>query len=365
MTLQTIPGGLWIPAYPSDVDGVATLGDLTLDAVGEKMGIVFQIPKDGEVSDICFLTSTISGGDFTFDVRLETVAADGTPSGTLKDTNANASQAILNADDDTWFETTLTASATVTRGVSVAIVLNMTVDSGTTTKFKRFNDERELHAAYVLLDTGGGWVKQANTVRGAVAVKYDDGSYEYVPGLWPITTVGTDTFNNTDTPDHIGIRFQLPFPARVSGCWVWVDPDGDFDVILVDSDGDATSPLATATLDKDHVISAGTVSIAKLLFDATPTLSKDTNYWLAVRPSSATDLSIYNWTVNSAGIMDCFEGGQNWQYSTGKDPAGTGDWTTVATKRMWMGLILDQFDDGAGGGGASILGGGNLAGGFA
>jgi len=363
MTLQAIPGGLWLPGYPSEVSGAPSLGSMSVDAVGEKVGYAFQIPKDGEVSEICFRTESISGGDFTFDVRLETVAADGTPSGTLKDTDSNASQEILNADDNTWFETTLTATATVTQGEWVAIVLNMTVDSGSVASFSRFSDEQELHASYVLLDTGSGWVKQSQATRGVATVKYSDGSYAHIPGLWPVKSIGTDTFNNTDTPDHIGIRFQLPVPCRARGCWLWTDMSGDFDVILVDTDGDASAPIATAVIDKDFTRASGTVTIAKILFAASVALAKDVNYWLATRPSSATDVSVYNWTVESAGIMDCFGAGQNWQYSTGKDPTGTGDWTTTATKRMWAGLLFDQFDDAAGGGGGGargILTGGRL-----
>ena len=97
--------------------------DFLLDAAGEIAGFVFRAPKAGEIDQIHFRTGTVTTGD-DLDVRLETVdAANGDPTGTLADTNSNATQAVGNGDDDTWFAVSLTASATVTADTPYAIAL--------------------------------------------------------------------------------------------------------------------------------------------------------------------------------------------------------------------------------------------------
>lgn len=365
MTLQTIPGGLWLPGYPFIGEQAPNIAGFGLDALDEQFGCVVQAPKAGEIAKILYRVGGVSGGTWVLDCRLEDVGVDGLPDGSLVDTNSNGDQTVLVTDDDTWFATAFTASATVTQGQWIAAVLKVTTFPGSgDIDIERFADNAPVRTRYCVQDTTGSWAKSSDIIKPVFGFEYDDGSYEFISGVTPFVPTSV-VFNNTDTPDHIGVRFQVPFPTRVTGAWVQMDPDGDFNVVLTGSDGDASSPAATATVDKDFT-DGNIPGVVLVRFNAAVTLVKDTNYWLAVVPTSATDLTLYFFDVNAAAVMDAFEGGQNWQYATGKDPTSTGDWSMTATRRAFIGLLCDQFDDGTGGAGvSSILGGGNVEGGFA
>jgi len=80
-------------------------------------------------------------------------------------------------------------------------------------------------------------------------------------------------------------------------------------------------------------------------------LTKDVFYRLVLEPTSATDITSYHFSVNAAAVMDVEEGGQNFHYTEKKD----GGWTDTVTDRPMIGLLIDQFDDGAGGAGGMIV----------
>ena len=74
-------------------------------------------------------------------------------------------------------------------------------------------------------------------------------------------------------------------------------------------------------------------------------MSADTTYRLAVKPTTATNVSLYSFSVNAAAIMAAFVGGTQWYQSTRTD---AGAWTDSTTNCPFIGLHLSQLDDGAG-----------------
>ena len=351
MTMQTLKGGqiqvpfLWLrntaPAASNE----------TLDANGEKYAFITQAGKSGEIAKILFRVGAMTTTG-NLDVRLETVdAANGDPSGALKDVNSNATQNVLDSDDNTWFAVSLTASATVTKGDIIAAVL--VADANFDGQILNWTNSIEGGFGYQDEFLTGSWVKTSSR-GGMIGLEYDDGSYEFCPGMYP-GVPSSLTFNNTSTPDHIGMIFQIPFPIRVTGISFILDTDGDVDIKLYDSDG--TTVLETLSLDKDIRGSAGG-TIQQFLFASTHLLAKDVNYRIVVEPTSATNVRIYFFDVNAVAVMDGFSGGQKFHYTTKKD-AG---WTETITRRPFFSLLCDQFDDGAGGGagGAPLLINGGL-----
>jgi hypothetical protein len=193
-----------------------------------------------------------------------------------------------------------------------------------------------------------------------LALEYDDGSYSYIPFVFPHIP-GLVNVNNTSTPDEIGLRFKLPFPARLSGCWLNLDADGDYNINVYDSDG-ATKICGTPlAIDKD--LRLGTSGgFVWHRFTSTANLVKDTYYRIVFEPSSATNIQLYYFDFPSASAMDQTEGGQEFHYTAAKDPDAEGDWTQTLTRRPHMGLYMDAFDDGVGGGSSGEPG--NLLGGL-
>jgi hypothetical protein len=324
-----------------------SLQNFLLDAASEKAAGVFQAPKDGTINKVGFLARTVTTGD-TVDVRLETVSdANGDPTGTLLDTNTNASQVIGSGDDNTWFLTTLTAGAAVSKGDKIAVVivngaapgdLNIGVISAGNQNFP-YPDHFT-----------AAWAK--NNGRSPVfALEYSDGSYAIADGVFPVSAKSNETLASNTTPDERGLKFKLPIPFRVTKCWFEIDPNDNFDVVLYDSDD---SVLETYSFDKD-ISATSNIITTRITFASPHELLEDTFYRITIKPSTTTLVTLGEFDVDTAAIMDSFDGGQDFHHTSRTDG---GAWTDTTTKRPLMGLLIDAFDDGVGGGAASILSGG-------
>lgn len=342
MAITEFGGAIPFPGVMYRQAGVSASG-LTIDADTERAAAVFQAPKTGTISKVGFRTGNVATGA-TVDVRLETVdAANGDPTGTLWGTDTNASQVIGNGDDNTWFLTTLTAGAAVTKGDILARVIangtggNIEIDHLVNTSGGSF--------PYLDLFTAA-WAKSSQ-VAPILALEYNDGSYEWASGVLPIATATGATFNSGSTPDERGNIFSsFPFKARVTGCWVSIDADNASEIRLYQVGND--TPLAT------HTILAGqrggtAQSVHHILFSSAVDLFRGQSYRLAVRPTTASNIILHQVTVSTAAIMAAMTGGTNIHLTTRTDGATTGGtlndgWTQTTTARFLMGLYISGFD---------------------
>ena len=351
MAIQTFKGGFFFPskAAPAGV-GPAHTTAATLDASGEKLAYIFQAPKTGSIRKGAFRTGTVTTGD-TVDVRFETVdLTTGFPTGTLFGANTNVSHTVNAADDNVWLTTAaLTADASVTRGDLLAMVVvngstpgNMIL-SGVNVTGPRM---QLANLPYNATNTSGSYAVLTNT-NPCFAVEYSDGSYEYIPSVYPAETFNTISIaTNTSgtTGDERGFKFQLPFSYQVCGAWAWMNVPGNTncDFILYDSDG--TTALLTYTFDGN--VDLASVGISEILFSSSATLLANTNYRIVLKPSTTTTMTMYDMDVDAAAVMDACEGGQNWHLTYRTD---AGAWTDTTTKRPFMGLRIDGIDVSSGG----------------
>lgn len=344
MALQDIGGLLYYPR-PRFASDAAAFASFLLDAADEKLAAVFMAPKTGSITKIHFRTATVTTGA-TVDVRLETVGGDGHPTGTLQATNTNGAQVIADTDDNTYFQTALTAAASVTAGdVLAAVIVNPSVSPGTLNISAISSATSEL----ALFPYGdfftASWAKQsANMVFTA---EYSGGVFYEIPMSFPVSSVADTQFNSGSTPDERGNIFQVPFKCRVAGAWYFgaATAAGSRMMKLYDSNG--SSVLAqTGSLDSDQIHST-TRRPQQFFFTAPATLNVATNYRLTLLPEAAVNVQLQEFTVASAAILDAFTGGQEMHLTTRAD---AGSWTETTTQRAIMGLLIDQLDDGAGGG---------------
>jgi hypothetical protein len=319
---------------------------VTIDAASEKVAIIFQATAAKAIRTVHLRTSTVATGD-TVDVRVETVdtAANGDPTGTLHTTNSNASLVINSADDNVWKSVQLTAdTATLAIGDAVSIVV---VNGGAGGNINLVSYADQVSAfPYGDLFTAS-WAKDDNLPL--IIPQYSDGSFEPIFGFLDTGAINSRTFKSDDATNRRGNIFQVPFPTRVNACWAWVDGDAAFTVKLYDSDG--STVLATTAATNAFQRSAATPGLYFLPFTTTASLSKDTNYRIAVVPSAASNIVAYDFDVPDAAMLDMFAGGQDVHRSVFTSSA----WVETTTARAYVGVFLDGFDDGVGGGGGGIL----------
>lgn len=349
MTIQNFPNGagvFWprMPLADSVINITATAH--TIDADGEKVGWVFQATKSGAISGIEFLAKAVTAsGDIDF--RVETVSlVTSAPSGTLWATNTNKIQDVPSAG---WQAATLTANATVSRGDMVAIVIEAnstnTPDLTVGGLDVSHEDNRTQPYCQTYVSSWSGITRE-----GILAVKMSDGSFMYIPWFPPVVSYTSLTVEQDTDPDEVGIKFQIPFPADISGMWIYNIKIASGNVIFKLYDSDGSSVLSTITIDEDSLLNNRSMRIYWL--DADIALSKDTWYRLTFQPDGTTGggNTFTYYTVNAAANLDGVEGGQKIIMTERTDG---GAWTDTDTRRPFMGIVLNGFDDGTGGGGGN------------
>lgn len=342
MTLVAVPDLL---LYLGPI--VTGSNNVVLDAVGEKAALIFQPPKAGSIDRVGFRVGTVTTGD-TVDVRLETVGTDGFPTGTLWGTTTNGSKAVAAAN--TYYETALTASATVDTDDFVAAVV---VQGSVPGNFNVLVANNLLQAP----PYGASFLSAAWSFAPAAApimwFRYTDGSYAYVPGVLP-GQVATVALSSTTTPDEVGMKITVPIACKVKGLWFY--------------SGDATTPDLTAKLydlsdtvlesvavDGDFYSGAvGTAKVHRFMFDTEVSLTAGAGVRAALAFTTTT-------TINTARSASLFSTSVATAYPHGGAAVGTqrtdaGAWTDTTDQFYPVGLILSALDDGASSGGARSFG---------
>lgn len=343
-TQQTIPGGFVLGDSLRSWAGTPTTSNPTIDAAGEKVGFVFQAPKTGDINSVGFLTSTVTTG-CDVDVRIETVSlTNGDPTGTLADTDSNATQTIQDSDDDTWFTVTLTDVAAVTKGDIIAAVIVNPGSSFCDADIKtQFLDPGQARFPYGEVFTSS-WTKNSNT--GIFFIGYSGGAAP-IHSLFPMSTnpsTESITFNSGDVFDEVALRFKTPFPCTVSGAWIALEADNNFDLVLYEG----TTAKLTISVDKDLRVNTNG-GLYLLEFPSTFTTTANTEYFLSAKPG-AGDIVVYMYNVNSTTEMASVKGGVEFQKATRVDG---GSWSVQTTQRPFYGIFCSQFDDATGGGGGT------------
>lgn len=342
MALTTILGGLQIPSYHNLRLALGTASS-NLTAVGMKITTIIKVPKTGTIIALGFRTASISGTGLSISAGMETVSS-GDPTGTAYGGSAVGS---ATPTSNAFFEVTLATAATATIDNLAALVYTLTAGTTPNVGIQTLTDGSSGNTTvFPYLDTynGTAWTKSASTLL-VSWIKYGDGSYEYMGN--PPFLGENYTYNSGSTPDERSLYFKLP-PFRSKGFWLYAAlGSAATDIILYDTDG--TTALRTSTIDTTAL--SGYTGYIVMPWSSPVTGINNGTYRLSVKPTSTTNITVYGMLTPYAAAFDAWMGGQNFILSTRTD-AGT--WTQDATKRLNGGLIIDQMDDGIGGGAGGV-----------
>jgi hypothetical protein len=333
--------------YPSSFITNGTVGSTnvgTLDAAGEYTAFLFTARQAMTISHVGVYAGV--SGSPTADVRIETVdMTTGVPSGTLWDTDTNIVTGTLVSGNNL---VALTASATIAIGDQVAV--KVAYNSGTSLNLSYSNSMvgTSSNSPYLVTYTGGAAAKQAVPSKLVMSLGSSTTAFYSVDGLIPAVPANM-VWDSGDSPVTRGLRFQLPFAARVCGLALFCgNDDGAFDYALYD---DAGATLETASFDPDFRIDT-TSGMIECIFDAPVSLDADTWYRAAVTATtSGTDTRMYTLTLPSLNYRTAVAWGENAHYAT-----FAGSWTDTATAVIpLVCLLIDQIDNGGGGTQAKLL----------
>ena len=361
MSLIDVPGGLVLPPSIRRPGGPASISGLTIDNVGEKLSMHFQAPKSGEVSKIHFRTGGIgSAGNVGCNIKLETLTAD-VPDGTLQDVGAPSSVAFtfigtgVGNHDNQSVEATLDGTATVTQGEWLAATWEITSQDagGDTVAIMYMADNQDDWLYTGARDTGTGYAKNTNAFSPLVSLEYDDGSRPPILNSFPADNAGSTSRNSGDADRFVGAKFQLPHRARLWGCWLYAKITEDFNILVLGTDGDSGSPLATLSVNGGFTKNTAH-EIAQMVLPAV-TLERNTDYYLIVQPTTGNDVLTNFFTFVDEAQHNGMPLGTNWVFVQNKganDPPTQASHWDVGTggsdnlKRFLGGLIIDAVEVG-------------------
>jgi hypothetical protein len=332
---------LWIPAPQWQPQGPPSFTSINVDASGEKFGNIIRVPKTGTLHSFeqrigSVTQNPVNGTRYSFqDVSLTTGVQDGV---------VDQFRMITTLSADAWNAPPgpLTDDGTdtgVKRSVSQGDLLACVVDVATFTAGDSFQanclqvTETVLNDFYIT-DDANIYTSEPN-----IALKYDDGTYAILPWLiGPYVTLTTRSFNTGSTPDERGVRFTVPIACQTDGAWLRIGTTGDYSVVLYDG---SSSVLATGSTDKDvKTVAAG--NICFVYWNTTVTLTPGNTYRVVCKPTTATNVDFYEFTVQSNAYLATLPGGIDW-YGTSRTDAGA--WTDANDTRYWMGLHLTAMND--------------------
>lgn len=350
----------WPRPWGQDSTAIAHTG-LTINASGDRVAFIVQVPKSGTLDQFEFRVGTVTnnpdnGVKFSFqDIDVTTGLPDA-----VVDQFANHVAAL---SSNTWITpdnvmTDTGAGGGVKRTVTKGDMLACVIDFVTFVASDSFNVQTQASSGtlatnpFYIGDASTGTYAKASGIPNLV-LKYSDGTYAEFPyPVLPASAINARAFSSSSTPDERALRFQVPVSCRVSGFWVYGQFGANCDMVLYDSDG--TTVLGTSTIDSDiRGINNSRTSMG--FFSSSVTLAANTTYRLSVKPATTTTITVYDFDVDSAGLMAAAQGGAQLYGSTRTD---AGAWTDTTTQRPICGVLIDGFDVSGGGGSAAYAGGG-------
>ena len=355
--------GPYLPEFPFQQPQPSLSTTLLIDATGEQVafsGPVWFPNRSGtkDIERVGFrFGNVVKAGGSGLTISLQNVSLtagppqqpDGTPDQTVAIANANASFV-----SNTWIRTdAMSANRTVSFGELLSVVIEFdgggrlgadsVVISGVALTGVSDASLISLPALYSV----GAWASVQAVCN--VILEFTDGTFGILDMGLCWSAISTHTYNSGSAADEYALAFQVAQTMKVDGLWAAVAPaaSADFDIILYAG----TTAMATASIDSNAIYSAGVKAFRVPI--AEQTLVTGTTYYVSVKPTTANNVSVYSFDVNSAAMLDACSAGQAFNYSTRVD---AGSWAAATTtRRLLAGVRMSAIDDASGSGGGLLV----------
>lgn len=342
-------GSIWIPEWEL-IPASGTIGwatQSTINAVNEKAGYILRVPKSGTLHsfEMIFGTSSLAG---TLQYSFQNVDSNGMPDDTVDQFRNVTSGWSTN----TWFTlpgpitddgTDSGVKRTVTRGDLLACVIHCTVYTSGGNNIIALSNNNAWHTVfpYYVFEAGIGWQKDDTDIPN-FALKYNDGTYAFIPYVSPIIfNTNTHTINTATSPDEVAMKFVPDVTMTISGFKVLVDADNAFDVILYDSSNSVLTSFSHVAGQRG----ATNNRIMAIPFPADVTVTAGQTYRLAFKPTTGSSISLYSENVPTSSHMSVMPGGSAYIYSSRSD---AGSWTDLNDRRLIASLWVTAISTGGG-----------------
>lgn len=322
-----------------------------LDAAGEGVGVAFRAEISDSINRVHFYCLSVNGTPPAYAVRVETLDANGLPSGTLV---GGSAEETFTPTADTWFTVTLSSPAALTAGTHYAVIIT---DEATGTPPDGTDNATFLYRSagvqgglmpIAVLNTGA-WAK--STVLGsmpAIMPQFDGTTDRMLQGVMAADTNPLTTFNSGSTPDEYGILFTVPTTMDLFGLHMPLRLNAgssDFNISLYGGDG---------TGDDDLVVRLGSYDASFMNtgshgftaeFPTPQTLSPGINYRLTITPTTVNDVRVRQSSFGSSALRVAAFGADHQKTTR----VNAGAWTDDPTSIVYIQPYFENLVAGGGG----------------
>ena len=378
MTLVPVRYGMW---WPLGIQGGVIVGNpsvMVMDAAGEKAAFIGRLFLNSGASktlsaagggSILFRTASITfaNGSTTLDIGLQDVATGAGPPA-QPDGTFDVKRTLTGGTDtltaNTYFTVSMTGgtgSKTLSHGDLFAVVFDMTARGGADSVQVRGGAVGQSGAAF------GGSMPTASQYLGSWAIHashpniiilFDDGTIGWIDFGMPVSAGASTQWTNATSPDENGLLFQLPFDCSIDALGLmqaaWAAADGDGTLALYsDPLGTPSSLASVAILGEQMPVSLPGMFWGLLASEVS--LSKATNYCLALKATSTGNVGLGTVTLGNEAHRVYFPGGTTIAKASRNDGSGAFSAESPAISIYQMGVRISQIHDGAGSGGGLLV----------
>jgi hypothetical protein len=308
------------------VSSQTSAGAHLIDADGEQLAQIFQVPGSGNITNVSF-RATIVPDAKDLNITLQTVDYTGNATGTLF---GGSAPAYINVTAAGYYDVAFSTPAAYNASDVVAVVIGFNSTAGNITIYGYSGALGNF--PYTELMTGGSWTKVSNST--AFGIKVNNTYWANTQGSVGVVAAGSA--NSGSSPDEIGSLLNFSYPCSIMGVY-WNGYPGstsaNYTTLLYDENN---TVLASVSKGGGMTRSTAGQSTIRDYFNRTVNLTPNHEYRIALRPDTSTNINfmLHNTTLQSGGFY------------TRTYRTDAGSWTNDTVNGLYVFPILNGFDDG-------------------
>ena len=172
-----------------------------------------------------------------------------------------------------------------------------------------------------------------------IVLRFSDGTYGYMYGAYVMSSQSSYSWNNTSGQKEYGNLFRVPFQSAVNGVMANIALNANADVVLY------SDPLGTPVAERSLTLDVNNTSVSgpsPFLFSSPFVIQPNTDYVVALKPSSATNIAISYKVYGNAAHQASESGGGN-GYAVSRDAAAFAALNS-GLERLVMAPLVSAFN---------------------
>ncbi len=337
-------GQAWYPSLPNQEQTGTTISNLTIDAASEKIaycGFVWTPAGAAKsIRNVGIRTGTTitkaAGSALTVSLQDISTSAgvpiqpDGVQDQTVAISNANIPAV------STWYTTgNLSADRSVAHGDPLCAVIEFDGagwQSADVITFSGMGYDGTNPTGLSTVTTFAAAAWGASNRQPVMYFVFSDGTYGNLDGAIGVGP-GTPIAYNSSTAgaDEYALKFSFPVAGTIDGVMASANyTNSDFDLVMYQG----TSALTTKSIDANWIGNVNSRQPTFISFPVTAVVA-NTAYYLSVKPTTTTNLSLSGFVVTAAAQWDSMPTGQAWHRAKRLD---AGAWSDEPTERptIWV-----------------------------